>query len=34
MRHRDTLVLPYGVNDAIVRIALVDLPQLLSRMVA
>lgn len=33
MRHGDTLVLPYGVNDAIVRIALVDLPHVLSRMV-
>ena len=33
MRHGDTLVLPYGVNDAVVRIALVDLPRLLARMV-
>ena len=32
MRHRDTLVLPYGVNDAVVRIAVVDLPGLLSRL--
>ena len=32
MVHHDTLVLPHGVNDASVRIALVDLPQLLSRM--
>ena len=34
MRHGDTLVLPYGVNDATVRIALVDMPQLLARLVA
>ena len=32
--HGDTLVLPYGCSDAAIRVALVDLPQLLSSITA
>jgi predicted GH43/DUF377 family glycosyl hydrolase len=30
--HRDTLVLPYGCSDSAIRIAFVDLPELLNRL--
>jgi predicted GH43/DUF377 family glycosyl hydrolase len=30
--HDDTLVLPYGCSDASIRVALVDVPQLLTRL--
>ena len=30
--HGDTLVLPYGCSDASIRVALVDVPQLLARL--
>ena len=30
--HGDTLVLPYGCSDAAIRVALVDVPQLLERI--
>ena len=32
MRHGRTLVLPYGRDDAMIRIALIDLPELLERL--
>lgn len=34
MRRRDTLVLPYGCSDSAVRVALVDLPTLLTQILA
>ena len=32
MRHRDTLVIPYGTRDTAIRFATVPIPTLLSRM--
>ena len=32
LMHGDTLVLPYGCNDSTIRIALVDVPALLARL--
>ena len=34
MLHGDTLVLPYGCSDSSIRVALVDVPQLLARILA
>jgi predicted GH43/DUF377 family glycosyl hydrolase len=32
MRHRDTLVIPYGTSDTAIAFATVPIPALLSRM--